>query len=382
MTDHSGASNSVGRGLRQLVSEGVSPWLDGVRQELITSGQFAHLIRDIGVRGATSNVDMFVDALADDWHYRDRLVELARRGASTDEAIRSLHAHDIRRACTELRDVFESANGLDGLVSVDLDPRLAGDAEATVREATELFRLVHRPNLLVKITATTQGVSAIRDCVGAGIGVHANDIFSLRRYGEVLDAYVDGLALATEAGMRPAAIPAVTSFPVGRIDAAVDARLAVQGTEQARALHAQAALATARLAYRLYEQRLSTGQWRDLAEAGAHPPRLMWTSTATCDPAYPIMWYVNEFVAWGTVNAMPLSMLEAAGQKCNLRGDTLTDEHLAATRVVEALERLGISTAELAGRLEAENARRQVDTWQTLRSRVADELRTASDTEP
>jgi transaldolase len=379
MADHAAASEN-GSGLGQLVAEGVSPWLDGVSQELIASGRFAHLIKDVHVRGATSNVDVFVDALAHDWHYRDRLAGLAKRGVSVDEAVRSLSAYDIRRACTGLRDVFESTNGLDGLASVDLDPRLAGDAAATVREATELFRIVNRPNLLIKISATDQGISAVRDCVGAGIGVHANDIFSVRRYGEVLDAYFDGLAQAIDAGRRPATIAAVTSFPVGRIDAEVDARLDALGTEPARTLRAQAALATARLAYRLYEQRLSSARWRDLSGAGARPPRLMWTTTAAADPTYPVMWYVNEFVAWGTVNAMPLAMLEAAGRACCLRGDTLTSEHVAANRVLETLARLGISTAELADRLEARNTRRQVDTWLALRNSVAAMLRTADGT--
>lgn len=379
MADQVAASDS-GKGLCQLVAEGVSPWLDGVSHEVIASGRLTRLARDVHVRGAMSNVEVLVEAIANDWHYRDRLAALAKRGSTVDEAIRSLSGYDVRRACTEFREVFDTTGGLDGQVSIDVDPTLAGDAMATVRAAIELVGLVNRANLLVKILVAEEGITAIRDCLGRGIGVHATGIYSVRRYGEVLDAYFDGLEHAAAAGLPLAAIAMATSVPVGRIDAAVDAGLDALGTGAGGAPRGKAALAIARLTYRRYEQQLSSQRWRALSAAGARPPRLMWTETATTDPAYPFLWYVNEFVAWGTVNAMSLSTLETALVASKPHGDTLTNEHTSAAAVLDELERLGVPVAELADRLEATDARRQAETWRTLRETVAKQLRASGGT--
>jgi transaldolase len=366
--------------LSQLVAEGVSPWLDGVYYELIASGQLTHLIRHLGVRGVTSNVEVLADAVEEGGHYRDRLAGLASRSWSVDAAIRSLSTYDVRRACTELHQIFETTYGFDGHVSMDLDPALADDASAVVKQAIEISQLVNRPNLLAKIRVSAEGIIAIRKCLGQGIGVQAADVVSVGRYGEVLDAVFDGLELATAAGLRPPA--AVTSVPVGRIDAEIDARLDDLGTEPARALRGKAAVATARLVHQLYEQRLGSERWRGLTAAGAQPPRLMWTETSVSDPAYPPMLYVDEFVAWGTINAMSLPTLEAAAHSSTLHGDTLTSEHEAATAVLNEIERLGVSLVDVAQALENSCARRQIDSWQELAARVEHQLRAAGGTSP
>jgi transaldolase len=364
-------------GLGQLIAEGVSLWLDGICHEVIASGQLTRLIRDTYVRGVTSNMETFNDAVAGDRHYGDRLAGLASQNASAEVATRSLFAYDIRRACAELHQVFEKTSGLDGHVSMDLDPEATRDAASTVREATRISTVVARANLLVKIRVTDEGIISIRECLGRGFGVHASDIFSVRRYGEVLDAYFDGLEHAVAAGLRPSAIAVVTSVPVGRIDAEVDAWLDTRGAEPASLLRGRLGLATARQMYQLYEERLGCERWRVLAAAGARPPRLMWTATAVSDPTCPAMWYVDEFVAWATVNTMSLSTLDAAARNCAPHGDTLTNEFEAATTVQNGLERLGISVEELEQRLEVTNTLRQVEIWQALKARVADQLRNA-----
>ena len=368
---------SDNRGFSQLVAEGVSPWLDGLSQEVISSGLLVRVIDGTTLRGATSNVEVLGAAVATDPRYRERLAFLAKREMSVGLAARSLFMYDALLACTELLPVFETSRDLDGNVSVDLDPGLAHDVASTVRESTEVSRLVNRPNLLVKIRATGQGVRVIRECLGAGVGVHASDIFSVRRYGEVLDAYFDGLEIAVAAGLRPAAIGLVTSLPVGRIDAEFDAPLDAIGTTAAQALRGQAALAIARLTYQVYEERLGTERWRALSGAGAMLPCLMWTDTAVSDPTCPPTRYVDEFVAWGTASAMSLSTLELVAKGVKLHGDTLTNQHAPATAVLDEFERLGVRRDEVADRLEVSSARSQSHTWRKLRAQVASGLTAA-----
>lgn len=367
-------------GLRRLAAEGVSPWLDGTPQELLRSSRLVRLVEEAVVRGVTSDVDILGTAVANDWHYRERLASLAGRKVSAELAVRSLSAYDARLACAELEPLFETGGQLDGCVSIELDPVRAKDVESTVREAVELSRLVNRPNLLVKIPAIGQAVGAIRKCLGAGIGVHAADIVSVRRCREVLDAYFDGLELAAEVGLPLSRIGMVMSLPVGRIDTEFDARLDVVGTTAARTLRGQGALAIARLAYGVCDRRLGTDRWRALRGAGARPPRLMWTDTGVSDPARPATWYVDEFVAWGTANAMSLSTLEAVAGGSKLHGDTLTGQDDQAAAVLGEFERLGVSGSAVADRLGGTTARRHAESWRKFRAQVAVQLNAAGRT--
>jgi transaldolase len=373
MTD--GATPARDLELEQLLAEGVSPWLDGIHRGLISSGRLARLIGRSGIRGATSDPALLARAVVHDDAYGEQLALLAAGEVPLHEAVRALFAHDIRWACDELRQVREATHGLDGHVSMDMDPQAAHDAESTVAEAEELSRSVNRPGALVKIPATAEGIAAAADCIARGIGVHVTEVFSVRRYGEVLDAYVEGLEHALEDGRRLPAIASVASLPIGLLDAEVDARLAESGTAAAHALRGEAALANARLFYRAYEESLGSERWRALRAAGAHPQRLMWTATAAPDAAAWQTRYVDGFVTWGTVNAMSLCTLGAVARHADLQGDTLMGGHRAAREVLDRLERLGILYDAVVQKLEAESVERRAAAWRELRTAVGARLR-------
>lgn len=365
--------------LRELAAEGVSPWLDGVDRELITSGRFRRLVEETGILGATSNPAQLARAVASDHSaYRDQLTALADRRADTDSAIRALTLQDARLACDGLLGVFTSTDGHDGHVSIDLDPRLADDAVATVAAASELSADLDRPNAMVKVPATEEGLVAIRDCLAKGICVHATEIFSVQRYRQVVHAYFEGLTSAKAAGLELAMIASVASLPVGTFDAEVDARLAEHDSAGARALRGTGALANARLMYREYDQRLGSQRWRGLQAHGARPQRLMWTSTAARSGTE----YVDRLVAWGTVTAMSLSTIDSVMRHGELRGDTLTGESEAAQSVVDDLGALGVSCDSVVRSLEQDTGRRLDESWQELRSATREGLCAAKAVNP
>ncbi len=363
--------------LRQLVAEGVSPWLDGIHHGLLASGALAHLITDLGVRGATSNPSVLAAAFAHSFAYREQLVRLARHQVSVDSALWATSVQDLRLACDQFREVFDSTHGYDGLVSMDLDPRLAHDAEQTVIEAVELTHAVNRANALVKIPATPAGLVALRECVGRGIGVHVSEIYSVSRYSEVVNAYFDGLELALAADRELGSIASVASLPVRRLDQEIDALLSELGGEAHQSLRGKAALAAAQLLYQVYEERLGGDRWRYLRAAGARPQRLMWTDTAAAQPGGH-SGYVETLISWGTVNALPLPALEEAAAHSQLQGDTLMGQQVAAQLVLDALARLGISYDAVVRKLEADSVARLIDSWALLRTVVAEQLHLVS----
>ncbi|KJY41590.1 hypothetical protein VR41_11895 [Streptomyces sp. NRRL B-1568] len=369
---------SGGAVLRELIAEGVSPWLDGLCRSSLTSGLLARLVTSGAVRGAVFEPAALARDLTGTTAYHQQLAHLACRSVPLETAVHALCAYDLRSACDELRPVFEATDGLDGQVSMDLDPALAHDAPATVAAAAELHRAACRPNALVKIPATDEGLAAIVECLGRGIGVHVTEVFSVRRYGQVVDAYFEGLERALEKGLDLSSVSSLVSLSVGRIDAEADSRLAELGGRAAPALHGTAALATARLVYRLYEERLGCPRWRALTARRARPQRLVWdvgTPPVPGDPR-PVR-YVETLVAWGTVIAMPAAVLDEAGRSGRLQGDTLTGEHRAARAAVDRLEGLGVLLDEVAKKLEAESMDHLVASWRELRSAVGERLRTA-----
>ncbi|MDF3292219.1 transaldolase [Streptomyces silvisoli] len=371
------AAVASGGDLHPLIAEGVSPWVEGVHRSLIVSGCLARLIKDAGVRGAVCDPGTLAEAVTGDPVYRDQLVRLAYRGATVGEALRALQVHDAREACDELNEVFEKTQGHDGQVSVDLDPGLCHDAAATTRAAAELWRALDRPNALVKIPATIEGLAAIRDCLGRGISVHATGIFSVARYRETVDAYFDGMERALAEGERLSAIASLASFPVSWLDTEVDVRLdELRGLDEptraaARTVRGTAALTNARLMYQVYEERLGSERWRALRAAGARPQRLMWSDTAVRDPERPGTGYVDGIVAWGTVSAMTLPTLEAAVHHCDLRGDTLMGEQDSAKAALGELERLGISYETVVRKAATDSEARLAAAWRALREAVA-----------
>jgi len=259
---------------------------------------------------------------------------------------------------------------VDGRVSIEVDPYLAHDTDGTLAQARELWRLVDRRNLLVKIPATAEGLSAITAATAEGISVNVTLIFSLDRYRAVAQAYVDGLERARAAGVDLTTIHSVASFFVSRIDTAVDAQLDALGSDEARALRGRVAVANARLAYEAYEEIFGTERWADLAQAGARPQRLLWASTGVKDPAYPDTKYVEELVVGGVVNTMPESTLRAVADHAQLSGDTVRGRYDEAREVLATLERLGVSYGDVMDTLEAEGVEKFQKSWDELSERV------------
>src|SRR5215472_7313003 len=265
--------------LAELTAAGVSIWLDDISRNRLTTGNLANLVRDYHVRGVTSNPTIFANALAKGEAYDDQIKDLATRGVSVEEASRMITTYDIRWACDVLRPVYDATGGLDGRVSIEVDPRLARSTAATIAEAKQLWWLVDRPNLFIKIPATAAGIPAITETLSKGISVNVTLIFSLERYGEVIDAYYAGLEQAAANGHDISKIASVASFFVSRVDTEVDKRLDKLGTEEALTLKSKAAIANARLAYELFEEKFAAPRWAALAAKGARVQRPLWAST-------------------------------------------------------------------------------------------------------
>jgi transaldolase len=363
--------------LEQLSAAGVSVWLDDISRERLATGNLAGLIRDRHVVGVTSNPTIFAHALGSGSAYSSQLADLETREVGLEEASRAITSYDIRWACDVLRPVYDATGGVDGRVSLEVDPRIARDTAKTIAEARALWWLVDRPNLFIKIPATEQGLPAITQCLSEGISINVTLIFSLDRYGQVMDAFFAGLEQAAQAGHDLASIASVASFFVSRMDTEVDKRLDKLGTPEAAALRGKAAIANARLAYQLYEERFATPRWEALRRAGARPQRPLWASTSTKDPAYPDTMYVEELVAPGTVNTMPEATLHAMADHGRLRGDTGRGGYAEARQLFVDLEGLGIGYGDVAAVLEEEGVAKFAASWQELLESISTELAAA-----
>jgi len=363
--------------LAQLSAAGVSVWLDDISRQRLTTGNLAGLIRDKHVVGVTSNPTIFAHALASGSAYDGQLADLETRGVGLEEAARAITTYDIRWACDVLRPVYDATSGVDGRVSIEVDPRIARDAAKTIAEARALWWLVDRPNLFIKIPATEQGLPAITQCLSEGISINVTLIFALERYGQVMDAFLTGMERAGQAGHDLATIESVASFFVSRVDTEVDRRLDKIGTTEAAALRGKAAIANARLAYELYEERFATPRWEALRQAGARPQRPLWASTSTKDPAFPDTMYVEELVAPGTVNTMPESTMDAMADHGKVRGSTGSSGYDQARQVFADLEALGISYQDVVTVLEDEGVAKFAASWQEMLETISTELAAA-----
>ncbi|MGN6174856.1 MAG: transaldolase [Streptosporangiaceae bacterium] len=363
--------------LGQLSAAGVSVWLDDISRERLATGNLAGLIRDRHVVGVTSNPTIFAHALGSGSAYSSQLADLETREVGLEEASRVITTYDIRWACDVLRPVYDATDGVDGRVSLEVDPRIARDTAKTIAEARALWWLVDRPNLFIKIPATEQGLPAITQCLSEGISINVTLIFSLDRYGQVMDAFLAGLEQAAQAGHDLASIASVASFFVSRMDTEVDKRLDKLGTPEAAALRGKAAIANARLAYQLYEETFATPRWEALRRAGARPQRPLWASTSTKDPAYPDTMYVEELVAPGTVNTMPEATLHAIADHGRLRGDTGRGGYAEARQLFVDLEALGIGYGDVVTVLEEEGVAKFAASWQELLESISTELAAA-----
>ncbi|MEU2227620.1 MULTISPECIES: transaldolase [unclassified Streptomyces] len=361
--------------LKRLADEGVSIWLDDLSRKRITSGSLAGLVSSGSVVGVTTNPSIFQAAIGSGEGYEEQLTDLAVRGVTVDEAVRMMTTADVRDAADILRAVYDTTDGRDGRVSIEVDPRLAHATAATVAEAKQLSWLVDRPNVMIKIPATKAGLPAITEVIGLGISVNVTLIFSLERYREVMDAYLAGLEKARERGIDLSTIHSVASFFVSRVDSEIDKRLTALGTDEALALKGRAALANARLAYEAYEEVFASGRWLALAGDGANKQRPLWASTGVKDPAYKDTLYVDELVAPGTVNTMPEATLNAAADHGRITGDTVTGGYAQARADLAAVERLGISYDEVVQQLEDEGVAKFETAWQDLLDAVATSLK-------
>ena len=370
----SGAGDPQQDRLAALSEAGVSIWLDDLSRELIESGELARLVEQDHVVGVTTNPTIFASALSKGERYNDQVRGLADRGASVDEAIFEITTEDVRRGCDVLRPVFDATDGVDGRVSIEVDPGLAHDTAGTQEMARRLWAAVDRPNLFIKIPATVDGLPAISTALSEGISVNVTLIFSLDRYRAVMQAFLVGLEQAREAGRDLSTIESVASFFVSRVDSDIDKRLDELGTPAASELKGRAGVANARLAYQAWTEVFSTPRWEVLAEHGAHPQRPLWASTGVKNPDYSPTLYVDQLVAPGVVNTMPGKTLEVSRDRAEVTGDTVTGGYAEAAELLDALERLGVSYADVTAGLESEGVDKFAASWAELTTTVSDEL--------
>ena len=343
--------------LQALSDAGVSVWLDDLSRGRIRSGNLAELIDNDSVVGVTTNPSIFQAAIGSGSDYNDQITELAARGADVDATIRTLTTDDVREACDIFAPIYQSSGGVDGRVSIEVDPRLAHDTDATVAQAVELWKIVDRPNLLIKIPATLAGLPAISRVIAEGISVNVTLIFSVERYGAVIEAFIEGIEAAKTAGHDVSSIHSVASFFVSRVDTEIDKRLEAIGTPEALELRGKAGVANARLAYALYRERLESGErFAPLKAAGAHAQRPLWASTGVKNPDYPDTLYVSELVGPNTVNTMPEATLRAFADHGQVTGETI-DEAAVAADAFTRLTDIGIDLEDVFAVLESEGCR-------------------------
>ena len=360
--------------LATLSGEGVSVWLDDISRERLRSGNLQDLIDGRHVVGVTSNPTIFSKALEKGEAYDEQIFDLTARKIQGDDAIRLLMGYDIRWACDVLRPVYDGTKGVDGRVSIEVDPRLAHDAERTIAEAKGLWWLVDRPNVMIKIPATEEGLVAITAATALGISVNVTLIFSLERYGKVIDAYLTGLVQAREAGVDLSTVHSVASFFVSRVDTEVDARLDKLGSEEAKGLRGKAAVANARLAYELFEQTVASDRWKALAADGANLQRPLWASTGVKDPAYDDTMYVTDLVAPHTVNTMPQATLDAVFDHGEFSGNTIAGSYDAARRTMADLAAAGIDFDDVLKTIEDEGVQKFEDSYAQLADSVKTQM--------
>ncbi|MCF2706939.1 transaldolase [Arcanobacterium haemolyticum] len=351
--------------LAAISNAGVSLWLDDLSRGRLEDGSLKELIANDHVVGVTTNPTIFDNAISGGDTYTTAIAAL---GSDTDpeKAAFTIMAEDVAAACDLFAPIYDSTKGRDGRVSIEVSPLLARDGEGTAAQAVELWEAVDRPNAMIKIPATLEGLSAITETIGRGISVNVTLIFSLERYKAVIDAYIKGLQKAKAAGIDLSTIHSVASFFVSRVDSEVDKRLDKIGTDEATALRSKAGLANARLAYREFERSLDTEEWKDLAEAGANVQRPLWASTGVKDPALPGYLYVSGLVAPNVVNTVPEKTLLITRDEGVCEGDTIRSTYVESEKIFADIARLGIDFADVTTKLEDEGVEKFIASWGSL----------------
>jgi transaldolase len=349
--------------LHELSEHGVSVWMDSLSRDMLDTGQLERLRDEDAVVGVTSNPTIFQKALSTGEWYDDELRELLNGNEDPKEIFLPLAVEDVQRACDLLRPVWDATGGVDGYVSIEVDPELAYDRDASFEEAMRLHQLVDRRNAYVKIPGTKPGLGAIEDCIAAGRSINVTLIFSLERHAEVIDAYVRGVERLVGDGGDPGSVNSVASFFVSRVDTEADKRLEALGNQ---ALQGKLAIANAKLAYQQYLERFSGERWEPLAAAGARRQRCLWASTSTKNPAYRDVLYVEELIGPETVNTMPLETVEAFQDHGIIRGHTLLEGVDEARALLDDLAAAGVDYDDVVLTLEREGVEKFSDSFRQL----------------
>ncbi len=351
--------------LKALADAGVSIWLDDLSRERIESGNLAELVAEKSVVGVTTNPTIFASAIADGERYDEQVRALVADGADVEKVIFELTTDDVRNACDILAAVADSTAD-DGRVSIEVEPKLANDTDATIASAKALWAAVDRPNVLIKIPATLEGLPAITAATAEGISVNVTLIFSTERYRAVMDAYLSGLEQARANGVDLSTIRSVASFFVSRVDTEIDKRLDEIGTDDALALRGKAAVANARLAYAAFEEVVASDRWQSLAAAGANVQRPLWASTGVKNPDYPDTLYVTDLVVANTVNTMPEKTLDAFADHGEVEGDQVTGRATDAQGLFDQLSEAGVDLDDAFLVLETEGVDKFKKSWVEL----------------
>jgi transaldolase len=353
--------------LHELSDKGVSVWIDTLSREMLDTGELARLMDEDAVVGVTSNPTIFEKALSSGGWYDDQLRDLLGEVDDPKEIFIALATEDVRRACDLMRRAWDATGHLDGYVSIEVDPDLAYDREASFDEATRLHELVDRPNAFVKIPGTEPGLGAIEDSIAAGRSINVTLIFSLQRYAEVAEAYIKGLERLIADGGDPSSVASVASFFVSRVDTEADHRLEEVGRKD---LQGKLAVANAKLAYQHYLETFSGERWDPLAEAGARRQRCLWASTSTKNPDYRDVLYVEELIGPETINTMPLETVAAFQDHGVVRGNTLLEGIDDARALFEQLAEAGVDYEDVVATLEREGVEKFADSFRQLRDGI------------
>jgi transaldolase len=355
--------------LQQLTDQGVAVWVDSIARDWIQKGELRRLRDQFQVVGVTSNPTIFQKAMGEGSFYDEDIARLAREGRDAGAIFEALALDDIKAAADDMEPVWERTGGLDGRVSFEVPPDIADDTQATIEDTRRLFDALNRPNVFIKIPATAAGLPAIRASIAAGINVNVTLIFSIDRYREVIEAYLGGLEELADAGGDLTEVASVASFFVSRIDTLVDKELqnlvdkGGPEAEAARARLGTAAIDNAKLAYEVAGQAFRGPRWEQLERQGARVQRPLWASTSTKNPSYRDVLYVEELVARGSVNTMPLETIEAFADHGQVRGQTVGDDLDRAHRLWSDLAELGIDEGEVGWRLEREGVEKFADSY-------------------
>ena len=375
------SSTSTKNPLLELQKQGQSVWLDYIRRDLITSGELKRLIDEDGLRGITSNPSIFEKAIAGSTDYAGFLDQLRAEGLSSGDMYERIAVRDIQDSADLMFPVYKATNKHDGYVSLEVSPTLARDTHGTIEEARRLWKTVARPNIMIKVPGTPEGVLAVRQLTSEGININITLLFAQEAYIKVAEAYIEGLEAAQKAGIDISGIASVASFFVSRIDTLVDSMIderlktaAPQEQDLLRSVHGKVAIANAKQAYRSYQQMIATPRWKALAAKGAQVQRLLWASTSTKNPKYRDVLYIEELIGPDTVNTIPPATIEAFRDHGVVRR-TLDADLEAADETMANLEKTGISMQKVTNQLLDDAIKLFADAFQKLLSVVEQKKR-------